>query len=106
VRRLIIFAIVALLGFAPLVVRSVSAQGGEGNAWQGVTVGEPTSRAAESSAEPFQLLADFLGDPRESRGADPRALVLVSPRYFPSILRTLRTLTSPLSPKFRVPSSW
>ena len=73
-RRLIIFAIVALLGFAPLVVRSVSAQEQEDYAWQGVTVGKPVSFLAEGSAEPFQLLADFLGDPKENLAGGPASL--------------------------------
>jgi hypothetical protein len=67
-RRLVILVFVALLGFAPLGIRSVSAQS-EDNAWQGVTVGEPASRETESAAEPFQLLADFLGDPKENQAA-------------------------------------
>jgi hypothetical protein len=69
-RRLVILLFVALLGFAPLGIRSVSAQS-EDNAWQGVTVGEPASRETESAAEPFQLLADFLGDPKENQVAGP-----------------------------------
>jgi len=73
-RRPIVLAIVVLLGFAPLVVRSVSAQEQEDNAWQGVTVGRPFSSEAESSAEPFQLLADFLGEPKENQLAGPASI--------------------------------
>ncbi|HEX2282761.1 MAG TPA: hypothetical protein VHG52_13470, partial [Thermomicrobiales bacterium] len=71
VRRLIILGIVAQLGLAPLGVRSASAQEWENNAWQGVTVGEPVSSIAEGSAEPFQLLADFLGEPKEGEAVGP-----------------------------------
>lgn len=73
-RRFIVFAIVALLGFVPLAVRSVSAQAGEDNAWQGVTVGNPMLRGSENSDEPFTLLADFLGDPKENRAPDRPSL--------------------------------
>src|SRR5829696_8183406 len=65
-RRLIMFAIVALIGFAPLGIRSVSAQTWENNAWQGVTVEKPIPFNGVSPAEPFQLLAEFLGDPKEN----------------------------------------
>jgi hypothetical protein len=71
-RRLIILAIVALLVLSPLGVRSVSAQ--EDYAWQGVTVGAPLSSLTEGSAEPFQLLADFLGDPKKSEAAGPASV--------------------------------
>jgi hypothetical protein len=64
-RRLIIFAVVVLLGFAPLGVRSVSAQEWTDYGWQGVTVEEPGFRGADDTSEPFQLLADFLGAPNE-----------------------------------------
>jgi hypothetical protein len=75
-RRLIIFAIVALVGFAPLVVRSISAQTQtwEDYAWRGVTIGQPFSSETESSAEPFQLLADFLGDPKGNQAVGPSSV--------------------------------
>lgn len=63
-RRLFIFAIIALLGFGPLGILSVSAQS-EGEAWQGVTVQETFA----ANTEAFQLLADFLGEPVENIGA-------------------------------------
>lgn len=67
-RRLIIFAIIALLGFAPLVVRSVSAQAGEDSeAWQGVTVGETVPLNTMAPDPAFQLLTDFLGEPQEKQ---------------------------------------
>jgi hypothetical protein len=79
-RRLIIFAIVALLGFAPLGLHSVSAQEEADDAWQGVTVEEPTFRAPGDPSEPFQLLADFLGEPNEDLvAATPSAQVAGNP---------------------------
>jgi hypothetical protein len=66
-RRVIIFAIVALLGFVPLAVRSVSAQAWDDyDAWQGVTVGEAVPLNTMAPDPAFQLLADFLGDPKEN----------------------------------------
>jgi hypothetical protein len=73
-RRLIILGIVAQLGLAPLGVGSVSAQAWENYAWQGVTVEEPVSARTEGSAEPFQLLADFLGEPKENQIAGPGSI--------------------------------
>jgi hypothetical protein len=73
-RRLVILGVVALLGLAPLGIRSVSAQTTEDYAWQGVTVGAPVSSLTEASAEPFQLLADFLGDPKASETAGPASV--------------------------------
>jgi hypothetical protein len=69
-RRLIIFATVALLGFAPLGLRTVSAQERVDYAWQGVTVEEPAFRVPDDKSEPFQLLADFLGEPNEDLDED------------------------------------
>jgi hypothetical protein len=75
-RRSIIFAIVALLGFAPFGLRSVSAQDWVDYGWQGVTVEQPVAREPNDDTEPFQLLADFLGEPNEEQvAATPSAQV-------------------------------
>ena len=67
-RRIIIFAIVTLLGFAPLVVRSVSAQSGyDSEAWRGVMVGKPVPFDPVAPDPAFNLLADFLGEPRQNQ---------------------------------------
>jgi hypothetical protein len=70
--RLLIVAIVGLIGFAPLTLRSVSARQWEGSeSWQGVTVQERMPYNPEDPTEPFQLLADFLGVPPGEMAVSP-----------------------------------
>jgi hypothetical protein len=75
-RRLVILAIVALLGFAPLCIRSVAAQSWEGyqdyEAWQGVKVQDPVTRDPDNLGAAFELLAEFLGAPPQD--ADPGSM--------------------------------
>ena len=79
-RQLIIFAVVSLLGIAPLGLRSVSAQELVERGWEGVTVEEPTFRDPKDPSEAFQLLADFLGEPNEELvAATPSAQVAGAP---------------------------
>ena len=98
-RRLIIFAIVALLGFAPLGVRSVSAQDWADYGWQGVAVEEPVARVPKDTSEPFQLLADFLGEPNEDPvAATPSAQVAGNPSIVDRLDKVYRVV-------FRNPSA-
>ena len=75
-RRLVVLATVALLGFAPLCIRSVAAQSWEGyqdyEAWQGVKVQDPVKRDPDNPGAAFELLAEFLGTP--PRDADPGSM--------------------------------
>src|SRR5215213_236431 len=75
-RRLVILAIVALVGFAPLCIRSVAAQAWVGyqdyEAWQGVKVQDPVFRDPDVPNEAFERLAEFLGAP--PKDADPGSM--------------------------------
>jgi hypothetical protein len=75
-RRLLILALVALLGFTPLCIRSVAAQSWEGyqdyEAWQGVKVQNPVTRDPDNLDAAFELLAEFLGAPPQD--ADPGSM--------------------------------
>src|SRR5687767_1890128 len=73
-RRLIIFATVAVLGFTPLGLRAVSAQWVD-YGWQGVTVEGPVSRGDQDADVPFELLDAFLGNAAESQVAATPSVV-------------------------------
>jgi hypothetical protein len=92
-RRLLLFAIVVLLGFGPLAVRSVSARSWEGSeAWLGVTVGEPIPYDPEAPQVPFQLLAHLLGAPPKEMDANPASISALLDEAYPVEFKNGQTI--------------